>query len=205
MALELWLTLLGANLVLLLAPGPTMLLVVGTTLEADTRAALATVGGIFLGVVGSVSASMAGVGALLAVAPGSFVVIQCVGATYLCLLGVRALRRPTNEPHVVRNSLASPWRLWVRGFVTEVTNPKAMLFYAAFVPQFLNPAAPMAQQCAVVLLTLALQGLVFDGCCVALAGRVRVVLTSPHHLRLVNRLAGLCLLAAGAGTLTLVP
>jgi threonine/homoserine/homoserine lactone efflux protein len=199
-----WLALVAANLVLLLAPGPTMLLIIGTTLQESPRAALATVGGVAIGLFGTVTAALAGFGTLLLAVPWCFKLVQVVGAAYLVFLGIGALRRSAAPARRVPPPSAGSLAFCGRGFITEVANPKPLLFYAAFIPQFVDPSQPMGPQFALVATTIVLQGLMFDVLCVVLAAHGRTKVTGFGRVRMLDRLAGVCLLGGGTAMLVLV-
>ena len=134
---------IAAGWLLNLTPGPDVLCIVNHALRGGVRpgvvAALGIVSGCFVHVV----AAAVGVSALLATSATAFTVLKWVGAAYLVFMGVRLLRsRPS--PLAVAPALAAPslWRIYQRGFLTNVLNPKVALFFLAFVPQFIPPDAP---------------------------------------------------------------
>jgi threonine/homoserine/homoserine lactone efflux protein len=134
---------IAAGWLLNLTPGPDVLYIVNHALRGGVRpgvvAALGIVSGCFVHVV----AAAVGVSALLATSATAFTVLKWVGAAYLVFMGVRLLRsRPS--PLAVTPALAAPslWRIYQRGFLTNVLNPKVALFFLAFVPQFIPPDAP---------------------------------------------------------------
>jgi len=134
---------IAAGWLLNLTPGPDVLCIVNHALRGGVRpgvvAALGIVSGCFVHVV----AAAVGVSALLATSATAFTVLKWVGAAYLVFMGVRLLRsRPS--PLAVAPALAVPslWRVYQRGFLTNVLNPKVALFFLAFVPQFIPPDAP---------------------------------------------------------------
>jgi threonine/homoserine/homoserine lactone efflux protein len=134
---------IAAGWLLNLTPGPDVLYIVNHALRGGVRpgvvAALGIVSGCFVHVV----AAAVGVSALLATSATAFTVLKWVGAAYLVFMGVRLLRsRPSTL--AVAPALAAPslWRIYQRGFLTNVLNPKVALFFLAFVPQFIPPDAP---------------------------------------------------------------
>lgn len=134
---------IAAGWLLNLTPGPDVLCIVNHALRGGVRpgvvAALGIVSGCFVHVV----AAAVGVSALLATSATAFTVLKWVGAAYLVFMGVRLLcSRPS--PLAVAPALAVPslWRVYQRGFLTNVLNPKVALFFLAFVPQFIPPDAP---------------------------------------------------------------
>lgn len=203
MALELWLALVVANAALLLTPGPAMLLIVGTALERGTRAAVTTLLGVLIGAQTAMLISLLGVGALLAASATAFTALKVLGACYLVYLAVRTWRAPPATLQPANQTGARRAELVSRGFLVSLLNPKAIVFYMAFLPQFLDPSRPLVPQLVVIALTFVVQGIVFDGGYALLAGRARRLLLTPSIGRLFNRAAAACLMAAGLLTLTL--
>ena len=134
---------IAAGWLLNLTPGPDVLYIVNHALRGGVRpgvvAALGIVSGCFVHVV----AAAVGVSALLATSATAFTVLKWVGAAYLVFMGVRLLRsRPSPLAVAPALSVPSLWRIYQRGFLTNVLNPKVALFFLAFVPQFIPPDAP---------------------------------------------------------------
>lgn len=139
-----------ASLVLAITPGPAVVFIVTQTLGRGRRAGLASVAGVALGNFGNAAGAAIGLAALFAVSSLAFSVVKYAGAAYLVYLGIRALRagRDNGVAAAVpgaqgRKAIATMFR---DGFVVALLNPKTALFFAAFLPQFMNPAAePMGQ------------------------------------------------------------
>ena len=135
-----------ASLVLAATPGPGVLYIVTRTLAQGRRAGLASVAGVALGNLGNALAASLGLAALLAVSTPAFELVKYTGAAYLVWLGIKALRTPVAAAGA-DTAVAPPRRDILRdGFVVALLNPKTALFFAAFLPQFIDPAgAPIAQ------------------------------------------------------------
>ena len=134
---------IAAGWLLNLTPGPDVLYIVNHALRGGVRPGMVAALGIVSGCFVHVVAAAVGVSALLATSATAFTVLKWVGAAYLVFMGVRLLRsRPSPLP--VAPALAAPslWRIYQRGFLTNVLNPKVALFFLAFVPQFIPPDAP---------------------------------------------------------------
>jgi threonine/homoserine/homoserine lactone efflux protein len=166
---------LAAALVLAITPGPGVVYIVARTLTQGRGAGLASVAGVALGNFGNATAASLGLAALLAASTTAFAVVKYAGAAYLCYLGVRALR----SPPAVQDAPPMPadrCRVWREGLVVALLNPKTTLFFAAFLPQFMQPAASAVGQ-AVVLSTLFVGiAAVSDACYVLLAGAIAPML-----------------------------
>jgi threonine/homoserine/homoserine lactone efflux protein len=137
-----------ASLVLAATPGPGVLYIVTRTLAQGRRAGLASVFGVALGNLGNALAASLGLAALLAISSLAFTVVKFAGAGYLFYLGVKALRaRPSDAPAAI-DEAPDVRRILREGFVVALLNPKTALFFAAFLPQFLDPAGHVALQSA---------------------------------------------------------
>lgn len=136
-----------ATLILTATPGPGVMFVAARTLSQGRRAGFASMFGIESGEVVWLVAAATGVAALLAASVSALTVLRFAGAAYLIYLGVQRWR--TAEIPATP-SPARIGRIFAQGFVTQVLNPKVAVFFVAFLPQFLNPAQPIAPQVAVL-------------------------------------------------------
>jgi threonine/homoserine/homoserine lactone efflux protein len=132
---------LAASLVLSITPGPGVFYIVTRTLAQGRRAGLASVAGVALGNLGNAAAAALGLAALLAVSSLAFTLVKLAGATYLVWLAIQALRarRPQAAPADAAPARASG-RVFRDGVLVALLNPKTTLFFAAFLPQFIDPA-----------------------------------------------------------------
>lgn len=209
MSLEMWLVFIPAVFLMNMAPGPNNLLAMNNAARFGLgRSVLAGLGRIpaFAILVGL---TIVGLGALIATSEVAFTVLKWVGAAYLVYLGIR-LWRATPVPRAADavgevaqgryvGAESSLRTLAVREFLVAISNPKAMLIFTAFFPQFLVQGAPAAEQ----LLVMGATFLVLEVCALAIyaaggAGAGRF-LASVRGQRLLNRLSGSALAAAGVG------
>ena len=209
MAFDLWLAFVAASAVLLVIPGPTLLLVVSYALTQGRRVAVAMAVGVALGDLIAISASLAGLGVLVMTSATLFVALKWLGAAYLVWLGLRLLRstsagaaaadgqdRALPAPVPARDARS------VMMHATTVTalNPKSIAFFVAFVPQFLRPAEPLGPQFAILIATFvtlaALNALAFA----LLADRLRRRIQRPAVITWMTRAGGGALIAMGAAT-----
>ena len=197
MTFEHWLAFAAASAVMLAIPGPTVLLVISYALGHGRRAGRATVAGVALGDFTAMTASMLGLGALLAASATLFTVLKWVGAAYLVYLGIKLWRaKPTvGAPTEVGETNAV--RIFLHAYVVTALNPKSIVFFVAFLPQFLVAGAPLLPQMILfeatflVLATLnaALYGLLASG--------ARTTIRKPSVQTAVNRVGGSLLIGAG--------
>lgn len=137
-------------------------MVVSQALGHGTRVAFASVVGVGLGDLAVGTLSLIGVGALLAASASAFVALKWVGAAYLVWLGVKLWRAPA-----VRVVNAAPaatrdrsWEVLCDAFFVTLLNPKSIVFFGAFVPQFIVPANAFAPQASVLIVTFVILGMI---------------------------------------------
>jgi len=136
-----------ASFILAVTPGPGVIYIITRTLAQGRRAGMASVAGIALGNLGNSAAASLGLAAVLRASSTAFAVIKLAGAAYIIYLGIRALS--TLSPVAPSNADKAPLttrRLFRDGFIVALLNPKTALFFAALLPQFMNPAAPPLPQ-----------------------------------------------------------
>jgi threonine/homoserine/homoserine lactone efflux protein len=203
MTLETWLAFVAASAVLLVLPGPTVTLVVSYALGVGRRAAWATVAGVALGDFTAMTLSLLGLGAVLAASAALFSGLKWLGAAYLVYLGVR-LWRAAPAVDALAAAEARPDRAILgHAFAVTALNPKSILFFVAFVPQFVSPQAPALPQLAVLEITFVAMAALNAALYAALAGRARGLIRRPAVLRAVNRVGAGILVGAGIATVAL--
>ena len=191
----------AATAVLLLVPGPSVLFIVARTLEHGRRGGLVSMLGVESGALLHVAAATVGVSALVAASPAALLAIKLAGAAYLLWMGVRALRRP-DELTLAAADATARGRLFRQGLLVDALNPKTAMFFLAFLPQFVDPAAgAVAGQTLVLGLCFVALATLSDGGYALLAGaaaeRVRRSERSRTRLRRVSGAA-----YVGLGALT---
>lgn len=191
-----------AAFLLIVVPGPSVLFAVSRALAYGRRVALATVLG---GAAGSFTAAAAvalGIGAVVQTSAVAYTVIKLAGAAYLIYLGVQALRhRGALRAALAESRDRADRRSWWEGFVVGVTNPKTAVFFAAVLPQFVDPSAGSAgAQMVVFGAVFAVIALGSDSVWSVAAGAVRSWFArSARRLDLVGGAAGLTMIGLGVG------
>jgi threonine/homoserine/homoserine lactone efflux protein len=132
----------AASLALIATPGQDMLYVVARSLAQGRRAGLCSALGVCLGILVHTALAALGVGALLRASESLFLVVKMLGAAYLVYLGVRLLLSRAPALGAAAPRALSPWALVGQGMLSNVTNPKIVVFFMAFLPQFVDPASP---------------------------------------------------------------
>ncbi|BDE05989.1 RhtB family transporter [Vulcanimicrobium alpinum] len=177
-----------------------MLFVVATAARGGVRAGFEAVRGIQSAMIVHVAAAALGLSALFAASHLAFDVLRVAGAGYLIWLGIAALRSGARGRHAEPAAGSDAFR---RGFLTNVTNPKVIVFFAAFLPQFVTAGgAPVALQILVLGATFAALGFVCDVAYAIGAGVLsRRLLRSPRVMRAVDAAAGAVMIALGVDVL----
>lgn len=201
--LENWLAFTAASAVLLVIPGPTILLVVSYALGQGWRAALPMAIGVALGDFTAMTLSMLGVGALLAASASVFTVLKWIGAGYLVWLGIKLWRAGGSLQAQPVTSRKGALTMIGHAWLVTALNPKSLTFFLAFLPQFIRPDADFLSQVllfeATFLVLAVLNALIYA----ATAARSRSLMANPRAIRVVNRVGGSLLVGAGVATVTL--
>jgi len=202
MSFETWAAFVAASSILLIIPGPTILLVVSYALGQGWRAALPLSIGVALGDFTAMTLSMLGIGALLAASATLFTVLKLLGAAYLIWLGVKLWRAGSELKVEPVTAKAAAGRMLAHAWLVTALNPKSITFFVAFLPQFLNRDGDFWTQMAIfeaTFLTLAFANAFGYG---LVASRARRLVRSPRVIRGINRTGGGLLIGAGLLTAT---
>lgn len=157
---ETWILYVAAVLAMMSTPGPSQLLMLSNSLAHGFRPSLATAAGDLTANMLQMLAAGLGLAALLAASQGALTVIKWAGVAYLLWMGVQMWRRAGQRRTAQAETGPQLRRLWLQGFVTSAANPKAVVFFAALFPQFIDPALPFAPQFVILSATyLALDGM----------------------------------------------
>lgn len=202
MPVELWLAFVAASAVMLIIPGPTILTVISYSMAQGRRANVPLVAAVALGDSTALAVSLLGLGALLATSAFWFTLIKWAGGLYLIYLGIRLLRAGISS-----SELAAPpapqsrWRLFANTYLVTALNPKGIVFFVAFLPQFISPSAPVAPQLWVLAVSFVVMATLNATLYAVFAGSARRLLASPRAQRRFHLAGGSLLTAAGAWAL----
>ena len=200
MSWTMWLAFLAAAMVIAVSPGPGAVLSMSTGLRYGYGAALRSIAGLEIALLLQLGVVALGLGALLATSETAFAAVKFAGAAYLVWLGVNKWRAPP-EPIGEGDDAIRPHsrrQLYTQGILVNLTNPKAIVFIAALVPQFIVPDRPQLPQFAIIGVTMVAVDTMVMSCYALLATRFRPLLRNPRLLRVQNRVFGGLFVGAGA-------
>jgi threonine/homoserine/homoserine lactone efflux protein len=198
MPLELWFAFVVASAILLIIPGPTILTVISYSMAHGRRANAPLVAGVALGDSTALVLSILGLGALLATSAFWFNVVKWVGGSYLLYLGIKLFRAGISSPETAAPAApGSWWRLFANTYLVTALNPKSIVFFVAFLPQFISPNAALSRQLWVLAITFVVMAAINAALYAVFASSVRKLLASPRVQRRFNMTGGALLSAAG--------
>jgi len=202
MTFESWAAFTAASAVLLIIPGPTVLLVVSYALGQGWRTVLPMTVGVALGDFTAMTLSMMGLGALLAASTTLFTVLKWVGAAYLVYLGIKLWRAGGTLDAAPRTDAVSAARMLGHAWLVTALNPKSVTFFVAFLPAFLDPRADFLTQMVVFETTFLVLAFANAFGYALVAARARGFVANPRAIGIVNKVGGGLLIGAGAATVT---
>ncbi|HKU98928.1 MAG TPA: LysE family translocator [Vineibacter sp.] len=195
MSLELYLAYLVACILIAIIPGPTVALVVANSLTHGMRAGLLNVAGTQLALAVMMGILVVGLASIVETMGVWFDWIRLLGAAYLVWLGWKLLR----SSGVIEAGGATPrprGGFFLQGFLVMLSNPKVLIFFGAFIPQFVSPDGDQAGQIALLGVTAMAVALVSDSVYAVLTGRARA-LFSRRRVRLMSQVSGATLIGGG--------
>lgn len=204
MDLHIWYAFVAATVVLLMIPGPTIILVLTYALTQGRKVALASAAGVALGDLVAMTASLLGLGAIVLASATLFTAIKWAGALYLVWMGIGMIRSASAATIATADAPALPAkRIFRNAAVVTALNPKSIVFFIAFVPQFITPEAALLPQFGILVATFV--GLAFLNALIyaVLADRLRGTIRRPSVMTWMTRAGGGVLVAMGLATATL--
>jgi threonine/homoserine/homoserine lactone efflux protein len=195
MSLELWLAYVLACAVIALVPGPTVTVIVANSLAHGSRAGLLNVAGTQLGLALMMAILVVGLSSVIAAMGWLFDWLRWAGAAYLVWMGIQLLRSP-EMLHQENAKVVPRGGFLLQGFLVLMANPKALLWFGAFIPQFVDPGGNYVGQIVLLGVTAMAVALLSDGAYAVVTGRAGAFL-SRKRIRLVSRLSGGFLIGGG--------
>lgn len=197
MTWELWLAFVATEGLLCLVPGPAVLMVIAQSLRSGVRAGLSATLGILAGNAFYFALSATSLGALIVASYETFLIVKWAGAAYLIWLGIAMFRGRSASMSANPERKLPLLRTFANGMALQLANPKALLFFVALLPQFLDPGQPIMPQIVILGVTsVVLELLALLAYSVA-ASRGRAAVARSQFARLTDRIAGSCLIGAG--------
>jgi len=197
MSVGLWLAFVAAAAVIAITPGPGSILVLATGLRYSYGVVFRVLMGLELALLVHLGIVALGLGAVLAASSTAFLVMKIIGAVYLVWLGIQKWRAKAEPVDASRLHFATNGKLFRQGLLVNLTNPKAVIFIAALVPQFINANAPQLPQYLIIGATMVGVDVCIMTVYALLAGRFRYWFQNAQMLRLQNRLFGGLFVSAG--------
>ena len=203
MAIEIWAAFALASCILLIIPGPTILTVISYSVTHGSRANIPLVLAVALGDTTALALSLLGLGAVLATSAWLFTVVKWVGGLYLIYLGIKLFLSGT-KPLTVESASAldSRWKLFANTWLITALNPKGIVFFVAFLPQFIDASIPTGPQLWILSATFVLLATLNAALYAIFAVSARRLLLSPEAQRRINIGGGSLLTLAGIWALT---
>ena len=194
---------LAASVVLTLAPGPDILYLLTKSLSDGTKSGVALATGLCSGVMFHTALVIIGVAALVQNSPAAAMVLKYLGAAYLLYLAYKAFTDKGELKLICGGARVNPWKLWRQGVLMNVLNPKVLMFFLAFLPQFVDINAPQAgRNIAFLGFIFAAQALAIFSLVAFTAGKVRnLVLRRKNIKRVFNIAEGIVLTLIAAAIL----
>ncbi len=205
MDIQVWVAFVAASVVLLMIPGPTIVLVLTYALTQGRRVAVASAAGVATGDLIAMTASLLGLGAVVLASATLFTALKWVGAAYLVWMGVGMIRAAGGQTlgRLADVPDLTPRRVFGNAMIITALNPKSIVFFIAFVPQFLMVDRPLAPQFAVLIATFVTLAAVNALTYALLADGMRATIRRSAVLAWMTRAGGGVLIAMGLLTATL--
>jgi len=201
MPLETWLAYTLVTTTFLLIPGPTIILVISYSLLRGRQAVIALVLGVGLGDLTAISLSFLGVGVLLQTVATAFYLIKWLGAAYLIWLGIKMWCSASEFTDLDKKTRSNAWReIFSSAYITTALNPKSIVFFLAFIPQFIEPELPFTTQAVILGATFFVLAIISVLVYAALAIYAGQQLHLPLIQRWTHRIGGGLLIGAGGMT-----
>ena len=202
MSIEIWLAYVAATAILLVIPGPTILTVISYSMAHGKRANVPLVAAVALGDSTALVLSLLGLGTLLAASAVWFTVVKVAGGLYLLFLGIKMLRAGVSPMEVLEpEAPGSMWKLFGNTWLVTALNPKGIVFFVAFLPQFINRHADVNRQLWVLAITFVVMATVNSTLYAVFAASASAFLASRRAKRGFNLAGGSLLSIAGAWAL----
>ncbi len=195
MTIEVYLAYIAACIFIVIVPGPSVTVIIANSLAYGTRAGLMNVAGTQVGLLLMIGVLIIGLASIMETMSWWFDWLRLAGAAYLIWLGYKLIRSSGGLEAAVASSPPRGGFFW-QGFAVILANPKALLFFGAFIPQFVDPNGAYVWQIVFLSATFMVVATVFDSLYAILCGGAGALLTR-QRVKLVSRMSGLFLIGGG--------
>src|SRR6476659_10823333 len=196
MSMQAYLAFVAACIALALLPGPIVTLVIANGLRYGTRSALTNILGVQVGLLIVIGILAVGLTTLMATMGYWFNWVRFAGAAYLVWLGIKLIRSPVEGVSVDESPPPPRGGFFLQGFLVLLSNPKVLVFFGAFIPQFMDMSKDHFSQVALLGVTFMVTAVMTDAVYALLAGRARLFF-SARRTRLVSRVSGGFMIGGG--------
>ncbi len=201
MSIETWIAFVLAATIILVIPGPTIILVVSQAITHGRRSVIPLATGVLLGDFTAMAFSLLGLGAILSASAALFVSLKWIGAIYLIYLGVKLWRSHSADTSVAYSEKGNSARsLFKNAFIVTALNPKSIAFFVAFLPQFVTPQESTVTQLFILGATFLFLGTINAALYAIFAGQLSDTLKKNTVRKWLNRCGGSALIGAGLFT-----
>ena len=200
--MEMWVAFAVASALILVIPGPTIILVISQSVVHGRKSVFPLVIGVLLGDFTAMTLSLLGLGAIMATSAAVFVFFKWVGALYLIWLGIMLIRKKTvdSETNVIENSTKTSRSFLQDSFIVTALNPKSIAFFVAFLPQFISPAQPPFPQLVLFGGTFLVLATINAALYALFASRLKEYIRKESVQKWFHRCGGSVLIGAGVIT-----
>jgi len=201
MNMELWIPFVLAATLILIIPGPTILLVISQAVTHGRRSVVPLVIGVLLGDFTAMTLSLLGLGAIMSASATLFTIFKWIGALYLIYLGIKLWKlNPENNSNQDKAKKTSTRSLLRSSFIVTALNPKGIAFFVAFLPQFIDPLKPALSQLTLLGGTFLFLATLNSALYAIFAGQLGEHMRKRNVRKWFNRCGGSALIGAGIFT-----
>jgi threonine/homoserine/homoserine lactone efflux protein len=204
MSLEVWITYIFATTLILIIPGPTIILVVSQAVTHGRKSVVPLVAGVVFGDFTAMTLSLLGLGAIMTASAALFTLFKWIGALYLIYLGINLwIANPKSTSIQHKNENVSLRSFFKRSFIVTALNPKGIAFFVAFLPQFFSSHEPVFNQILLLGGTFLLLALINATLYAVFASQLREAIKKTGVRKWFNRCGGAAMIGAGIFTASL--
>ncbi len=202
MTIEILLTFIIAVIVFCIIPGPTVILVIGQALSHGKKSVIPLVAGVLVGDFVAMSLSLLGLGVILATSATLFFILKWFGVSYLIYLGIKTFRENPTDFKIENNNFSQK-NMFQSAFLVTALNPKDIMFFVAFLPQFVSSQSPVLPQLIILMFTFLFIVALNISFYTVFAGKISHKIQNYQARKRLNRIGGSSLIGAGLITATI--